>query len=199
MLTAPKQALINEGVTQRTGSPVSVSGGSVVKPPAIGGGHNDYTEWSGPQRVRDLAKPPGDPKRPDYQLLGGKSLLDPEEVPELLQHRFVYINVWRNISDVPIQKRGPDGPSATARRGAPPSSFVETANIYKGREGEIYSFQHDPSHRWIYFSQMRKDEAILLKCYDSRKDVARWTGRPCSVTRLSPDRTGEPRAPPRES
>ncbi len=38
--------------------------------------HNDYTEWSGPQRVRDL--------------MGG-------EAEELLRHRFAIVQVWRPI------------------------------------------------------------------------------------------------------
>src|SRR5918994_541408 len=38
--------------------------------------HNDYTEWSGPQRVRDLL---------------------PEEADELLKRRFAVIQTWRPI------------------------------------------------------------------------------------------------------
>jgi hypothetical protein len=38
--------------------------------------HNDYTEWSGPQRVRDIL---------------------PDEAEELLQRRFAIIQVWRPI------------------------------------------------------------------------------------------------------
>ncbi len=38
--------------------------------------HNDYTEWSGPQRVRDLL---------------------PDEADELLKRRFAVIQVWRPI------------------------------------------------------------------------------------------------------
>ena len=38
--------------------------------------HNDYTEWSGPQRVRDLL---------------------PDEADELLKRRFAIIQVWRPI------------------------------------------------------------------------------------------------------
>jgi hypothetical protein len=30
----------------------------------------------------------------------------------------------------------------------------------------------NPAHRWFYASQMRPDEVLLLKCYDSRRDVA---------------------------
>src|SRR5437870_8037495 len=39
--------------------------------------HNDYTEWSGPQRVRDLL---------------------PEEAETLLKRRFAIIQVWRAIN-----------------------------------------------------------------------------------------------------
>ena len=38
--------------------------------------HNDYTEWSGPQRVRDLL---------------------PDEAHELLKRRFAIVQVWRPI------------------------------------------------------------------------------------------------------
>ena len=38
--------------------------------------HNDYTEWSGPQRVRDLL---------------------PDEADELLRRRFAIVQVWRPI------------------------------------------------------------------------------------------------------
>src|SRR5262249_18593633 len=38
--------------------------------------HNDYTEWSGPQRVRDLL---------------------PDEADKLLQRRFAIVQVWRPI------------------------------------------------------------------------------------------------------
>ena len=38
--------------------------------------HNDYTEWSAPQRVRDIL---------------------PDEAEELLKRRFAIIQVWRPI------------------------------------------------------------------------------------------------------
>lgn len=167
------------------------TGGSVISTPAIGGCHNDYTEWSGVARLKDLAKPPGDPNRMDYKLTGGKAMVDEKELPELLKNRFVYINVWKNISEIPVMKHPLavcDGASCD------PKSFVEMGNIYIDRYGEIYSFRHDDSHRWIYYSQLRKDEAILLKCYDSRTDVARWTGH-CSVD----DPLTSKDMPPRES
>jgi hypothetical protein len=37
--------------------------------------------------------------------------------------------------------------------------------------------RHSPSHRWVYFPQMRADQALLLKTYDSAVDGrARFVG-----------------------
>ncbi len=41
---------------------------------------------------------------------------------------------------------------------------------------EVYSVAFNPEHRWFYFPRMERDEALLLKCYDSSLDGrARWT------------------------
>jgi hypothetical protein len=54
--------------------------------------------------------------------------------------------------------------------------FVPTDLKYRDRTGEVYSVAFNPEHRWFYFSQMERDEALLLKCYDSSIDGrARWT------------------------
>ncbi len=107
--------------------------------------HNDYTEKSGPQRVRDL--------------LG-------DEADALLRHRFAVVNVWRPI-------RGPlrDAPLAVCdARSVAPADFVATDLIYKDRVGETYAVRHSPNHRWLYVPEMRTDEVLLLKCYDSAAD-----------------------------
>ena len=114
--------------------------------------HNDYTEKSGPQRVRDL--------------------LDPDEADALLKHRFAVINVWRPIRG-PVQ----DKPLAVLdAQSMGPNDFVATDLVYRDRTGEIYSVHHRPTHRWYYVSEMRADEVLLLKCYDSATDGrARFT------------------------
>ena len=114
--------------------------------------HNDYTIGSGPQRVRDL--------------------LPPEEAEERLKHRFAFINVWRPIRG-PVQ----DVPLAVCdAQTISQDHFVATDLKYQDRTGEVYSVSHQPSHRWYYFSDMQTNEAMLLKCYDSRTDgTARFT------------------------
>jgi hypothetical protein len=107
--------------------------------------HNDYTERSGPQRVRDLM---GD------------------EAEDLLRRRFAFINVWRPI-------RGPlhDAPLAVCDAGSVAQrDFVATDLIYRDRTGEIYGVSYNPGHRWFYASAMERHEALLLKCYDSARD-----------------------------
>jgi hypothetical protein len=107
--------------------------------------HGDYTEVSGPQRVRDL--------------MG-------EEADDLLTRRFAIVNVWRPI-------RGPlfDAPLAVCDATSLASGdLVPQDLIYRDRTGEIYGLTYNPAHRWYYAPAMQADEALLLKCYDSAQD-----------------------------
>ena len=133
--------------------------------------HNDYTIASGPQRVRDL--------------------LSPQEAEERLKHRFAFINVWR-----PIRGSLQDHPLAVCdAQSISQDHFVATDLKYEGRTGEVYSVSHQPSHRWYYFSDMQPNEAMLLKCYDSKTDgTARFTAHSAFEHPATP-----PDAAPRES
>jgi hypothetical protein len=107
--------------------------------------HGDYTEVSGPQRVRDL--------------MGS-------EADELLKRRFAIVNVWRPI-------RGPlfDAPLAVCdATSLADGDLVPQDLIYRDRKGEIYGLTFNPAHRWYYAPAMQADEALLLKCFDSSKD-----------------------------
>jgi hypothetical protein len=132
--------------------------------------HNDYTLKSGPQRVRDLM---GD------------------EADALLQHRFGEINVWRPV-------RGPVEESPLAVCDAQSMTlkdFVASDLKYRDRTGEVYSVAFNPDHRWFYFPHMQRNEALLLKCYDSAEDGrARFTAHTAFEDPTSPRE-----AAPRES
>jgi hypothetical protein len=132
--------------------------------------HNDYTEWSAPQRVRELL---------------------PDEAGELLQHRFAIIQVWRAINR-PIQAN----PLAIAdARSLAPADLIAAERRYPHRVGETYQVRYNPAHRWFYFPQMRRDEALVFKVYDSQRDGrARFTAHTSFV-----DPTSPPNAPPRQS
>ena len=113
--------------------------------------HNDYTEWSGPNRVRELL---------------------PDEADGLLKKRFAIIQVWRAI-DQPIESN----PLAIAdAKSVAPEDLLIAERRYPHRVGQTYRLKHSPLHRWFYFPRMRRDEALVFKVYDSEKDGrARFT------------------------
>jgi hypothetical protein len=132
--------------------------------------HNDYTEWSGPQRVRDLL---------------------PEEADELLRRRFAIIQVWR-----PIRHPVETFPLAICdARSLSPKNLVVSERRYPHRVGQTYAITYNSDHRWYWFPRMRRDEALVFKVYDSLTDGrARWTAHTAFH-----DPTSPPQARPRES
>jgi hypothetical protein len=113
--------------------------------------HNDYTESSAPQRVRDLL---------------------PDEAESLLRRRFAVINVWR-----PTRAPVEESPLAVLdAQSMGPNDLVAMDLIYADRMGEVQSLLYDARHRWLYYPHVTPDEALLLKCYDSARDGrARFT------------------------
>lgn len=148
--------------------------------------HNDYTVESAPKRVQDCAGMCDDDATSRGRSLGSSPVLFDDEVQQMLRQRYVIINVWRNISETPIAA---DPLAVADGRTIHAENYVPSDLIYRDRKGQTYSVTHDQGHRWLYFSGMRKNEAILLKCFDSeeRHGVVRWTAH-----------TGfhDPRAPP---
>jgi hypothetical protein len=132
--------------------------------------HNDYTEWSGPNRVREL--------------MGA-------EAEELLKRRFAIIQVWRAINR-PIQSN----PLAIADAASvAPEDLLIAERRYPHRVGQTYRLKHNPKHRWFYFPRMRRDEALVFKVYDSEQDGrARFTPHTSFDDPATP-----PGAPPRQS
>jgi hypothetical protein len=108
--------------------------------------HNDYTDRSAPQRVRDL--------------------LPAAEAEALLARRFAEINVWRPIAG-PVLSWPLALVDATSLA---PEDLVTAALVYDDRTGEIYHGRYNPAHRWYWFPEMRREEAVLIKCYDSARD-----------------------------
>jgi hypothetical protein len=132
--------------------------------------HNDYTEWSAPQRVRDIL---------------------PDEAEELLQRRFGIIQVWRPIR-LPVETY----PLAMAdAQTLAPSDMIISERRAPGRIGQTYAIKYNPAHKWFWFPRMRREEAYVFKVFDSMKDGrARWTAHTAFE-----DPTTPPHGRPRES
>ncbi|MFV2093459.1 MAG: CmcJ/NvfI family oxidoreductase [Hyphomicrobiales bacterium] len=137
----------------------------------VGTVHNDFTEWSGPQRLRDL--------------------VPATEAEALLRNRFAIIQVWRPIRH-PINAR----PLALCdARSIDPADLIAAERRHPDRVGEIYQLAYNPAHRWSWFPRMQRDEALVFKVYDSAKD-----GRARFPAHASFDDPGTPAdALPRES
>ena len=133
--------------------------------------HNDYTDASAVKRVRDL--------------------LPADEAEARLRKRFVEINVWRPIAEPVLS-----WPLALAdATSVDDGDLVVQERRYPDRVGETYRVHFNPRHRWFYFPQMRRDEALLIKCFDSATD-----GRArLSIHSAFDDPTAGPDAPPRQS
>jgi hypothetical protein len=132
--------------------------------------HNDYTEWSAPQRVCDIL---------------------PDEAADLLQRRFAIIQVWR-----PIRHPVETFPLAIAdARTLSPDDMIVSERRAPGRIGQTYAIKYNPKHEWYWFPRMRREEAYVFKVFDSMKDGrARWTAHTAFE-----DPTTPPHARPRES
>ncbi len=114
--------------------------------------HNDYTAWSGPERVR--------------------ALLGADQAEALNGTRVAQVNVWRPIRSPVL--RSPlallDASSVA------PKDLIATDHVYPDRVGEIYHLAYNPNQRWFYFPNMHRHEVVLIKGYDSLEDGrARFT------------------------
>ncbi len=134
--------------------------------------HNDYTEKSAPHRVRDL--------------------LPPAEAEARLQKHFAEYNVWRNIAADPVEMT-PLG--LVDAQSLAPRDLAVCDLVYADRTGEIYQGVYNADHRWYYFPKMKRDEAVVIKCFDSMKDGrARF-----SLHSAFDDPTSPPNPKPRQS
>ncbi len=116
--------------------------------------HVDYTEKSGPQRVRDFF---GAEEAARFFAAGT---------------RIVQVNVWRPIRG-PVQRSPLALADAASIR---PADLIATDQIFPDRVGEIYHLAYDPTQRWYYAPEMGCDEVLLIKGWDSLADGrARFT------------------------
>ena len=135
--------------------------------------HVDYTEKSGPVRLADV--------------VGG------EEAQRLAASgtRVAQVNVWRPING-PVE-RSPLTLADAASINA--DDLIATDQEFADRVGEIYHLAHAPGQRWYYASEMDRNEALLIKGWDSRDD-----GRARFTPHTAFDLPGTPAdAPARES
>ncbi len=156
----------------------------------------DYTVRASDPQLRELkqVREPASLVHNDYTANSGFVCLQEslgDEAESLAQGRFQIINVWRALVD-PVE----DFPLALCdTRSLKISDLVDTERRAPNHIGEIQLALHRDEQRWFYFPQMRPDEVILFKTFDSIDGGV----NPCSIhsaIRL-PDAPAD--AKPRES
>ena len=187
-----------------------ITGGQEVQGPAHIV-HADYTLASGPQRLRDLANPLGGNDTLRSVLDEGESLLEPDMVERALDAtgRFAIINLWRNITHEPVAT---DPLALCDGQTVIPDDLVVFEIHYRDRIGENYFAKHARQHGWWYYPAMTRDEALLIKQWDSAGELARSRGfradsdtgegqGPCTFSFHSAfkDPAAPPNAPDRQS
>jgi hypothetical protein len=109
--------------------------------------------------------------------------------------RFAHYNVWRAFSAPPQ-----DVPLAVCEaRSVEPSDLVPADAVFDVAGQPEWSFEglvirFNPKHRWLFFSNMTRDEALVFKTHDSSPDA------PSQVPHSAfDDATCPPNVPPRAS
>ena len=112
--------------------------------------HNDYTETSGPARLR---------------------LALPDEADALSQQRFAIVQVWRP-THAPVSARPLALCDAQTVRA---EDLLLTERRHQDRVGYIYHLLHHRDQHWCWFPELRRTEALVFKVYDSDASKARFT------------------------
>lgn len=173
------------------GSQKEIKGGAKCQQPA-GMVHNDYTLTGGPLRFDQLGQPP---KKND-SIQKAEPALSEAIVKAGRTGRWAIINLWRNIRDKPVQVY----PLACCdARSTSPEDLCVFEIHYADRVGENYFAVSSPEHRWYYYPDMRKDEVLLLKQWDSEGSLSGGTRAPFTLHSAFDDPSSPADAEDRES
>lgn len=147
-MTGAQRAVVFDH-TLRSGAAAEQEGKHAREPVQVV--HNDYTEWSGPERLRVAL---------------------PDEAEALLKRRFSIVQVWRPMQGPSLR----DPLTLCDAQTLGDGDLIRAERRHLDRVGEIYQLAYNPAHRFVYFPRMVRDEAIVFVVYDSEKDGrARFT------------------------
>ncbi len=114
--------------------------------------HVDYTKNSGLLRARQILK---------------------NNFPEFHKYRVIQLNVWR-----PLCSKVQSSPLAIADASTiNQKDLIETDQIFPDRTGEIYHLAYGKKQKWYWVSEMKNNEALIFKGWDSNvsRKIIRFT------------------------
>ena len=165
-VTGAARILMTPGAVLRFGERSKEFGSRVNTRPARFT-HVDYTPQSAPGLLNPLLKAAGVELRPGQRYAG--------------------YNIWRALSEPPQ-----DVPLAVCdAQTVAPGDLVTGDAVFDAPNQpewgfEAYLVRHNPAHRWSYFSNMTRDEALIFKAYDTDP------GQPVRVPHVAFDDPGCP-------
>lgn len=120
-----------------------------------------------------------DYSRKSFEEFARMQLAEADDVESQLERRFVAYNIWRVLTpppqDVPLALC--DARTASTEDVTVGDAVIDAPNAPERRfESSLY--HANPGHRWFWFSDMRQDEALVFKAFDS--DLERVQGCPHS-------------------
>jgi hypothetical protein len=129
------------------------------------GAHNDNSSGSAKTRVRLLSQP----KAAGGSVTLAEPPLSEADAERIANGRFGIFNVWRHFrTDYPVE----DYPLALLDAASANTEDFQVAKyVYPHRVGEVMNVLHQASHRWIYFSQMQYQEALIFKVFDNAAEL----------------------------
>lgn len=94
----------------------------------------------------------------------------PDEAEKLLKGRYRIVNVWRPLNGPVMAFPLAVSDSQTVHD----NDLVPIEHRYPDRNGQTASVQFNPNQRWYYWSGMKNEDRLLLKCFDSDGSVGQW-------------------------
>ena len=133
-------------------------------------------------------QPPGTDAHVDYTSSRShslaKNLIASSDDPNFQYSKFICINLWRAISappqDWPLAVC--DALSVDPKEGTPNVMIrceklpdLDTLGPLEDEDSlpAAFLFQYSESHRWHYYSDMKDDELLVFKLYDSKNPIGR--------------------------
>lgn len=91
----------------------------------------------------------------------------PEEAEELLRGRYRIVNVWRPLNGPVMAHPLAVADSATVRD----EDLIPVEHRYPDRNGETAAVRYNAGQKWYYWSGMKNEDRLFLKCFDSDETV----------------------------
>lgn len=94
----------------------------------------------------------------------------PEDAEELLQGRYRIVNVWRPLNGPVMGFSLAVADSQTVQD----EDLVPIEHRYPHRNGQTAAVRYNPAQKWYYWSGMKNEDRLLLKCFDSDESVGQY-------------------------